>query len=85
MKKTTELLKNIMVFLKELQVNFLNNKNIRSECMRNNKKSIVILSVIAVLAIALTGYISYCLGGSMTEADILSENGGADKFKKSIH
>lgn len=50
--------------------------------MRNSKKPIMILSVVAVLAIALTGYISYCLGGSQSAADILSENGGADKFEK---
>ena len=42
--------------------------------MRNSKKPIMILSVVAVLAIALTGYISYCLGGSQSAADILSEN-----------
>lgn len=50
--------------------------------MRNSKKPIMILSVVAVLAIALTGYISYCLGGSQSAANILSENGGADKFEK---
>ena len=50
--------------------------------MRNNKKSIMILLVVAVLVIVLTGYISYCLGGSHSAADALSENGGAEKFEK---
>lgn len=46
-----------------------------------NKKTVVIRCVTIALAFVLLGYVSYCLGGSQSAADILSENGGADKFE----
>jgi len=46
------------------------------------KKNSVIIVLAVALALVLVGYVSYCLGGSHSAADALSENGGADKFEK---